>query len=228
MSAAIEAGIFRPPRPKKSVLPALTRGSKKRKTEHKIEEISFDDTSRADYLTGFHKRKVARAKLAQAQAIKMARDEKIQMRKQLREERKKELEEHVEAVNRLLKDVEQPQGKWSDDEDETWNGIEEDAPVVEPVDHEEEYVDEDRYTVVTVEEVDVSKEGLSKVAEQDGSDNEEEVPKLVETEEKGKKVWPKKPRKQKFRYETKTERKASRGKQKAGNKAKADARRGNG
>lgn len=130
----------------------------------------------------------------------------------------------MEAVNRLLKDVEQPSGKWSDDEDEPWNGIEE--PVVEPVDHEEEYVDEDRYTVVTVEEVDVSKEGLSKIA--DGSEEEAEAPKLVETEDKGKKVWPKKPRKQKFRYETKTERKASRGKQKAGNKAKADARRGNG
>lgn len=82
-SFTMEAGIFRPPRPKKSVLPALQRGSKKRKTEHKIEEISFDDSSRADYLTGFHKRKVARAKLAQAQAVKMARDEKIQMRKQV-------------------------------------------------------------------------------------------------------------------------------------------------
>jgi len=46
-------------------------------------------------------------------------------------------------------------------------------------------------------------------------------------EEKVKKVWPKKPRKQKFRYESKAERKFTRGKQKAGNKAKADARRGN-
>jgi ribosomal RNA-processing protein 17 len=42
---------------------------------------------------------------------------------------------------------------------------------------------------------------------------------------KGKK-WPKKEKKKKFRYESKAERKVTRGKQKAGNKARADARRG--
>lgn len=76
----LEPGIFRHPRPKKSLLPPP---SKKRKTEHKIEEISFDLSAREDYLTGFHKRKVQRAKQAQAEAAKRAREEKIQMRKQV-------------------------------------------------------------------------------------------------------------------------------------------------
>lgn len=79
-SSMLEPGIFLHPRPKKSLLPPP---SKKRKTEHKIEEISFDDEKRADYLTGFHKRKVARVKIAQVEAAKKAREERIQMRKQV-------------------------------------------------------------------------------------------------------------------------------------------------
>ena len=113
------------------------------------------------------------------------------------------------------------------EEQDSWEGIE-DEPVVEPVDHEEEYVDEDKYTVVTVEAVDISKEGISRIARENSEDDEQEAPKLVDTEDKNKKVWPTKPRKKKFRYETKTERKLSRAKQKAGNKGRADARRGNG
>ena len=79
-SSMLEPGIFRHPRPKKSLLPPP---SKKRKTEHKIEEISFDNDARADYLTGFHKRKVARAKQVQLEAAKRAREERVLMRKQV-------------------------------------------------------------------------------------------------------------------------------------------------
>lgn len=68
------------PRPKRSVLPPLR---KKRKIDHNIEEINFDDTARADYLTGFHKRKVQRTKRAQEEAEKKAREERITMRKQV-------------------------------------------------------------------------------------------------------------------------------------------------
>jgi ribosomal RNA-processing protein 17 len=92
------------------------------------------------------------------------------------------------------------------------------------IDHQEEYIDEDRYTTVTIEAVDVSKEGLQKV-EDDPVDTGETVypPKLAD--ENKKKKWPKKEKKKKFRYESKAERKATRTKQKVGNKAKADSRR---
>jgi ribosomal RNA-processing protein 17 len=80
VSSMLEPGIFRYPRPKKSLLPPP---SKKRKTDHKLEEISFDNDARADYLTGFHKRKVARAKQAQLEAAKKAREERVLMRKQV-------------------------------------------------------------------------------------------------------------------------------------------------
>ena len=74
--------MFAKPRPKKSPLPPAP--SKKRKAAHTIEEISFDNTARADYLTGFHKRKVQRQKHAQEEAAKRARQERIELRKQVR------------------------------------------------------------------------------------------------------------------------------------------------
>ena len=82
MEAKPELKIFNHPRPKKSVLG--TRVPKKRKTEHKIAEINFDFDARADYLTGFHKRKLERAKRAQAEAAKKAKEEKVVIRKQVR------------------------------------------------------------------------------------------------------------------------------------------------
>lgn len=143
---------------------------------------------------------------------------------QLREERKKELEQHVDAVNALVGNK-----HISDHEqscEEVWGGIEDE---VEPdiMDHKEEYVDEDRYTTVTVEAVEVSKEGLKRITDDvDSEPTDDTELKPVEDELRRMKSWPKKERKKKFRYEGKAERKITRSKQKAGNKARADARRG--
>lgn len=129
----------------------------------------------------------------------------------------------------MLKDTRVPDldGDAADSSEDEWNGIEEAEEAVPIIDHEEEYVDEDRYTTVTVEEVDISKEGLHKLADEEGDETMEAEESKKAKDEKVKKTWPKKPRKQKFRYESKAERKFTRGKQKAGNKTKADARRGN-
>lgn len=81
MQSLLDPGIFNHPRPKKSLLPPP---SKKRKIEHRIEEIAFDNDARADYLTGFHKRKVARAKMAVVEAEKRAKEERVEMRRQVR------------------------------------------------------------------------------------------------------------------------------------------------
>lgn len=72
--------MFAKPRPKKSILPPP---SKKRKATHTVEEITFDNSARQEYLTGFHKRKVQRQKHAQEEAAKRAREEKIEFRKQV-------------------------------------------------------------------------------------------------------------------------------------------------
>lgn len=130
-------------------------------------------------------------------------------------------------MNRAVKEAE---GGFADPEsdEDAWNGFEEEEVALEPIDHEEEYIDEDKYTTVTVEAVDVSKEGLHKVVDiEEDEDSEAEAPPLVETKDTGKKEWPKKVRKKKFRYESKVERKVTRAKQKFGNKSKAEGRKGN-
>lgn len=58
--------------------------SKKRKLKQsKTEEVVFDPSARFDYLTGFHKRKLERAKKAQDAAATRARQEKIDDRKKV-------------------------------------------------------------------------------------------------------------------------------------------------
>lgn len=149
---------------------------------------------------------------------------------------------HVEAVNSMLKKQNRALSDSSDEESsievEQWNGIVEDTIV----DHEDEYVDEDRYTTVTVEAMDVSRDGFHKTIIHE---QENQAPTTTNSVEKGTtnsnaKEWqdakqekrlrtkeptsgPKK-RKKKFRYESKAERKVNRYKERSGNKAKAKAR----
>lgn len=212
--------MFAKPRPKKSILPPP---SKKRKATHTVEEITFDDSARQEYLTGFHKRKVQRQKHAQEEAAKKAREEKIEFRKQLREDRKKQVEEHVKNIEAIMKeskvaglgsDQEGSEAGDSDKDQDEWNGIEEapEAPVLEAVDHEDEYIDEDLYTTVKVEAVSVDRDGLHNKTEleaadevsDEGSAADNAVSKQAKetTSSKGRKDFPTK-KKKKFRYETK-------------------------
>lgn len=218
MESLLEPGIFRHPRPKKNFLPPR----KKIKTGHKIEEINFDINSREEYLTGFHKRKLARVKAAQVEAEKKAREERIIMRKKLRDSRKQELEEHVHTVNAMLGDLEDANN--STEDEETWDGISDsNPPDSKSVDHLEEYVDEERYTTVTIESVDISRSGLIKPEIEKESKILEPGCITQDVEKSGKIPWPKKPKK-KFRYETKAERKMTRAKIHAGKKKRIDAR----
>ena len=57
--------------------------AKRRKVATATEEITFDPTSRHEFLTGFHKRKLQRTKQAQEIAEKKAREEKRQERKRV-------------------------------------------------------------------------------------------------------------------------------------------------
>ncbi|KAF4507608.1 hypothetical protein G6O67_004088 [Ophiocordyceps sinensis] len=200
--------MFAKPRPKKSILPPPT---KKRKTTSSVQEITFDDGARQEYLTGFHKRKLERVKHAQEQAAKQARQEKLDARKKLRDERRREVEEHVQTVNRILREsgavVDPVETEPNDAEEDEWGGFP-DKPDLDIIDHEEEYVDEDRYTTVTVETVSVSREGLSKpqVDGDEADDVEAAHPSGLEKEPQKKGRWPAKAKKKKFRYESKIER----------------------
>ena len=160
----------------------------------------------------------------------------------LREGRIEDLEKLVEAVNSALREADgNIDGSESEDDStvrEEWDGIVE----VPEVDHEEDYIDEDRHTTVTIEAVDVSKDGLHKVAiEKEDDDESDEIKEDGKSSgnagregqkaRNGKRVWTKerpggpKKKKKKFRYESKAERKVTRHKERSGSRAKAKARR---
>ncbi|KAF4469253.1 nucleolar 12 [Fusarium albosuccineum] len=209
--------MFAKPRPKKSPLPPQP---KKRKTTSAVEEVSFDNDARHEYLTGFHKRKQQRIKNAQEEAAKRARQEKIEMRKQIREERRREVEEHVQTVNRLLQESEAAGAVEQESDDEAsdeWDGFP-DQPNLDIVDHEEEYIDEDRYTTVTVESVSVTRDGLHKpqVDESEDEDDAKDKDKIAKdsTANKSRQERPKK-KKKKFRYESRFDRQLTDRKQRA-------------
>ncbi|KAK4157206.1 nucleolar protein 12-domain-containing protein [Chaetomidium leptoderma] len=211
--------MFAQPRVRKS---ALVPPPKKRKTAHAIEEISFDKDARAEYLGGFHKRKQARIKFAQGVAEQKAREERIEMRKQIREERKQAVEDHVQAINKILREAEhagtaeQNEANGSGDE---WGGLSDTDVPEAPIDMEEEYIDEDKYTTVTVEAVNVDRDGLHKPklekpskdeGPEEGGDAEKE-----ENEGGGKRSKYPIKKKKKFRYENKFERNVEARKQRA-------------
>lgn len=239
---------------------AVAPVKKRRKGEPAIEEITFDFGAREEYLTGFHKRKLQRVKHAKEEALKKEREEKIAARKvvryaaqrsgfigrltrpQLRENRRVDREKHVEAVNAAVRGAEDLDvgGGSSDGQSANWNGIEE----AENVDHEDDYMDEDRHTVVTVEAVDVSRDGLQRRKDEPGSEDENTQVGTGKAADgrnpNGRTVngnrsrsaqqsrdhdsRPKK-KKKKFRYESKAERKVTRFKERSGGKAKAKVRR---
>lgn len=153
----------------------------------------------------------------------------------LREDRKKQVEEHVKNIETIIKgsrvaglgsDQEGSETGDSDKDEDEWNGFDEapQAPALEAVDHEEEYIDEDLYTTVKVEAVSVDRDGLHNKSEleavghdsdeHDASDDTESKNEKSATSGEGRKGAPKK-KKKKFRYETKVVRQMTNRKNKA-------------
>ena len=132
-------------------------------------------------------------------------------------------------------------------DDESWGDSDADGDLkdhgalddkLQPLDHEDNYSDEDRYTTVLIEEVDVTRQGFKKLdADEDdeASAQQHNQPSLgrltKERSSTGKKRrWTKdapnrdKTKKKKPRYEAKAERKITRSKERSGG-AKAKAKR---
>ncbi|KAK5113914.1 hypothetical protein LTR85_010447 [Meristemomyces frigidus] len=213
---------------------------KRRKLDSKqVEEITFDPSARQEYLTGFHKRKVARKETAREQAIKREKEERVTQRQQIRKERKEDLEKHVREVDEVLRKQNPDMSDADSDADgktaEGWGGIAEDgAPAQEGAGHEDaEYVDEDKYTTVTVEAMgDPNAEDNDKAAKDDAAKAAAAAAAKTSKEGAKKRIWSKlgadgkpKPKKPKFRYESKAERQQTRQKQKQKKAKAASARR---
>ena len=158
----------------------------------------------------------------------------------LREDRKAELERHVQEVNSLLRLSNADSGRSADlgegapeTESIEWKGIPEAAPKSSMDEYEAEYIEEDKHTSVTVEELAGSREG-SLQADEDTSEasNRQRAINGPSTYQENAQVkkrltgisGPVKAKRKKFRYESKTERKMSRLKVKAKNSKHAKAR----
>ncbi|KAI9795886.1 MAG: hypothetical protein M1833_006613 [Piccolia ochrophora] len=221
---------------------------RRKKSAPTVEEISFNPEAREEYLTGFHKRKVQRIKHSQELAAKKERADKLEERRQLREDRKLEAQKHVDTVNAMIQaadGVVYAEIDTTDTESKDgggWEGFEE-QPNDIALAREDEYLDEDRHTTVTVEAVDISRDGLRTITREDGvTDGEGEGdgdsgalrgPAKAKQPSNGSaaksaaaKDRPTKPKKKrkKFRYENKADRKTTRQKERAGNKAGRIAR----
>lgn len=151
-------------------------------------------------------------------------------------------EKHVEAVNAAVRNVDGAEE--SDTSSNDLSAQSEKREDKKDVDHEDEYLDDDRHTVVTVEAVDISHDGLQRRQADLGSEDEEKQTSRRTTNErrnadgmmtKGSRTGsgkqrqepdsrPKK-KKSKFRYESKAERKVTRFRERSDGKAKARARR---
>ncbi|KAG0131877.1 nucleolar protein 12-domain-containing protein [Tuber indicum] len=201
------------------------------------EEISFDAEQRREYLTGFHKRKLARAKKAREEAEKAARAERLEDRRKLRESRKQELSAHVTAVQEFSRKAALEAGdiESSSSGEAEWDGIddggsEEEDGNIQPVDGEDEYVDEGKYTTVTVEAMDLGKEESEDeevVAERirKREEREKEEERLKKKKEARQRNGPRE-KKKKFRYLTKSERRQDRAKVKMGKAKRRKEREG--
>ncbi|UKZ83637.1 hypothetical protein TrVFT333_011446 [Trichoderma virens FT-333] len=112
----------------------------------------------------------------------------------IRDERKREVEEHVEHVNKLLREsgaievdsADEQSGSDQEANEGEWAGFP-DRPNLDIVDHEEEYIDEDRYTTVTVESVSISRDGLERPEKpQEKAEEDEEQEKENADQDKSK------------------------------------------
>jgi ribosomal RNA-processing protein 17 len=161
---------------------------------------------------------------------------------QLREQRKEDLQQHVEAVNAVLREQNAALNGDSDDDDDFEGFSEPQKPVVD--ESEAEYTDEEKYTTVTVSAMDAGNASDSSLEEEDAAKAAAAAKKAAEDAEaealkrKKKRPWEKpwkgkdgkvieRPtqKKKKFRYESKAERSMTRLKQKSRNSAAAKSRR---
>lgn len=116
----------------------LTKGksyANRKAKKYGTDEVTFNKESRLDYLTGFHKRKLHRQKMAAKFNEEQKRLQKIEERKKVAEERKREMEEKMRRFRESLDLDVEPEAEQngntneSDEEnlsEESWHGFSDD------------------------------------------------------------------------------------------------------
>ncbi|TFK73979.1 hypothetical protein BDN72DRAFT_886560, partial [Pluteus cervinus] len=132
-----------------SNLQLLTRShpaiaSKKRAKSKQLAQILFDDSARREFLTGFHKRKLAKADAARKKALDRQKQELLEARREKRRTLRERARENAALVEKAY-GAPEAQDQHSSDEGE-WSGIAGSPPNA----REDEYGDEETLATVTV------------------------------------------------------------------------------
>ncbi|KAI8647027.1 nucleolar protein 12-domain-containing protein [Parasitella parasitica] len=103
--------------------------AKKRKARKEtVESVDFDEASRTEFLTGFHKRKVERKNKTKEKYALLAKEEKLRNRKEAREQRQRLADKNVQEMAAMLRtslddtDKFEPEDEDEEDEDEDEDG----------------------------------------------------------------------------------------------------------
>ncbi|KAJ7783290.1 nucleolar protein 12-domain-containing protein [Mycena metata] len=205
-----------------SNIASLTRShgaiaAKKRAKSTQIKEILFDDEARREFLTGFHKRKLAKADAARKKAVEREKQERLEARREQRRELRERAVENAAQVEKAYGAIID-----ADEEDDEWRGISGAPAKGKGKQMEEEYEDEDMLATVTVvEDFDpdtfIHGPRLKSAPAPSTTPAPHTLPGRINSERPKKKVRPKK-----VRYETKDARKVERTKQRARRTEKAE------
>ncbi|KAH3661938.1 hypothetical protein OGAPHI_006117 [Ogataea philodendri] len=216
-------------RPNREILTGGKKYAQKKKQTNRVEEVVFDKDSRVEYLTGFHKRKLQRKKKAQEYNQEQERQARLEERKRIREERQQQVQKRLRELNESLKlqvSSESEESESESEEEEQWSGFKESQETdAEP--REKKGIlkqtfnadDDDApvpgVTTVTVESIDNPNQvDLMELARKNHVDLDKSQQVLGQSIERAKKYarlvgadQKPKPRKKKFRYLSKVERK---------------------
>ncbi|KAI7902422.1 nucleolar protein 12-domain-containing protein [Cokeromyces recurvatus] len=118
--------------------------AKKRKAKEDIvESVDFDEASRTEFLTGFHKRKLERKKKTKEKYAKLAREEKLRNRREMREQRQRLADKNIQEMAAMLRTNIEESDTFDSEE-----GEEEEQPKKEP--KVKEFKGKSTLTTVTV------------------------------------------------------------------------------
>ncbi|KAN0129197.1 Nucleolar protein 12 (25kDa) domain containing protein [Lactarius tabidus] len=207
----------------------VIRAKKKQKREQ-VPAVVFDEDARREFLTGFHKRKVAKREESKKRAIEREKQEHLEARREQRRILAEQAAENAARVEEAYGGL--AQNTESDDED--WRGIASAPSNDAGLEQEAAYSDEEQLATVTiVEDFDPSTlihgpassepQAESPPSPRRVSQNGRERAKNVEgRKEMSKRKAATTTTKKKVRYETKAARKASQAKQRARRTEKAE------
>ncbi|KAJ3863161.1 nucleolar protein 12-domain-containing protein [Lentinula novae-zelandiae] len=190
--------------------------AKKRAKRNQVQEVIFDDTARHDFLTGFHKRKLAKTEAAKKKALEREKQQRQEDRREQRRMLRERAAENAAEIEKAYGATLAPSAG-----DQEWQGIS------DPGDQkEQEYEDEEVLaTVAIVEDFDPDTllHGPTKTVSDPESSSVPVVagPSHRNSSDPAAKLT-RKNRPKKVRYQTKDARKSERTKQRARRAEKAE------